>query len=94
MTSINGIKWKFNLNKLLLKEKVEIKQLARPLPELKLERKCERKAENMIFTGQFSIDIYKNDNWICSCEVINMLYCFSCVLFYNSPFGSSDLSWG
>lgn len=91
MNSISNI-IKCNFPSLSLEDKLKIKGLGRPLPDLKLTQVSERRAQNRSFTRHFSRDIYNKNNWICGCEVTNMLYCFPCVLFYN-PTSGMDSNW-
>uniref|UniRef100_A0A6P7GFP9 Uncharacterized protein LOC114336680 n=1 Tax=Diabrotica virgifera virgifera TaxID=50390 RepID=A0A6P7GFP9_DIAVI len=81
-----------NFSNLPLEDKLKIKELGRPLPNLKLTQISERKAENRSFTRHFSRDIYTRNNWICGCDVSNLLYCFPCLLLYNAGSGM-DRNW-
>ncbi|CAH1979971.1 unnamed protein product, partial [Acanthoscelides obtectus] len=60
MNSVSNI-LKNDFTRLSLQNKLEIKQLGRPLPDLKLTQVSERKAEKRSFTRHFSKDTYKKN---------------------------------
>ena len=69
-----------------LQEKIEIKSLGRPVPDLAIDQtgKC---SKDRSFRRHFKRDIYNTYSWICGCNIRNKLFCFPCLLF-----GSND-SW-
>jgi len=81
---------KANFPLLNLNSKVEIKRLGRPTPVLKLSQTCLKKKEGRTFTRHFTSEIYAKNNWICGCNVRNSLFCFPCLLFFNS---NTDKNW-
>lgn len=68
----NILKAKFSA--LPLEVKTKIKTLGRPMPNLNLVQVS--KKDNRTFTRRFNKEIYKKNNWICGCNVTNLLYCF------------------
>ena len=61
-------------------EKLSIKQMGRPMPDLVITKECKNKDKK--FKRQFNRSVYKHD-WICGCEETNTLFCFPCLLFSN-----------
>ena len=59
-------------------EKLSIKQMGRPMPNLVITQEC--KSKGKIFKRQFNSSVYNHD-WICGCEETNKLFCFPCLLF-------------
>lgn len=92
MNSVSAL-LKRDFSKLPIEEKLRIKSSGRPLPELRLSQRGERKSQNRTFVRHFSAEIYKRNNWICGCEVKNLLYCFPCVLFYDPSVSTSEKHW-
>lgn len=84
---------KTDFNRLPLEDKIKLKELGRPMPDLNLTQISERKAQNRTFTRHFSRDIYNRNKWICGCEILNLLYCFPCILFYNPAATGVDPNW-
>lgn len=78
---------KLNFCSLSLEEKLEIKNNARPVPNLnfsQVQKKCKGKGE---FTRRFNRKVFERTPWICGCEESNSLFCFVCLLF------GGDDSW-
>jgi hypothetical protein len=69
-----------------LEEKVEIKTLGRPMPNLNIVQTA-KGSKDISYNRHFKQEIYDKYSWICGCEVRNALCCFPCLLF-----GSND-SW-
>ena len=57
MNTVNYIV-KINFDSLPLADKLKIKELGGPLPDIKMSQTCERKAEKRAFTRRFSKGIY------------------------------------
>lgn len=93
MNKINSLLEK-QFSSLSLEEKVEVKQLGRPIPDLNIVKTQTSKAQKSR-CRKFNADIYCKNQSICGCEVKNMLYCFPCVLFGGettwAKSGTSDL---
>ncbi|KAL1139372.1 hypothetical protein AAG570_006356 [Ranatra chinensis] len=66
-------------------DKLRIKLLGRPTPDLSLEQVA--KAKDRQFTRRFNPKVYKKKEWLCGCELRNALFCFPCLLF------GGDFSW-
>lgn len=64
-----------------LAEKIAIKNLGRPLPNLNLHQQTKSRCR------KFNPEIYYKNKWICGCEEKNAFFCFACVLF------GGDVSW-
>lgn len=83
------------LSSFSLEEKLEIKRLGRPTPDLNIVKSQTNKAQQKTRCRKFNADIYHKNEWICGCDVRNMLYCFPCVLFGGesswAKTGTSDL---
>lgn len=62
-------------------EKLEIKRLGRPLPDLSSTMKQNIHSGKRQFSRTFKLDYYKNTDWLCGCEIKNALFCFPCLLF-------------
>lgn len=75
-------------------DKIEIKRLGRPIPNLKLKQSITSK--NRTFNRLFNTDIYSKHLWLCGCDVKNELFCFPCLLFEGEELwtktGMSDLN--
>lgn len=67
-----------------LDEKIHIKALGRPLPDICINQsaKC---SKNRTYQRHFNREIYDAYSWICGCNLRNALFCFPCLLF-----GSND----
>ena len=63
-------------------EKVNVKQLGRPTPDLNLTQKTIG-GGNRLYIRKFNRRVYKNGS-VCECEVRNALFCFPSLLFGNS----------
>lgn len=77
---VSNIK-KLNFCALSLEEKLELKNSARPLPDLnisQIQKKCKGKGE---FTRRFDRIVYERKPWVCGCEETECLFCFVCLLF-------------
>ena len=70
-------------SRLTYDEKITVKNLKRPMPQLCLENKQSVKGKDVI--RKFKLDIYLKNNWICGCEIKKALFCFPCVLFGGEP---------
>lgn len=66
-----------------LEEKIQIKELGRPTPNLNLSQKA-KGGKNSEYTRQFNRKIYGLYSWLCGCEVRNAFFCFPCLLLGNS----------
>lgn len=68
-----------------LEEKIEIKELGRPLPDLELTKTQKASTSSSAnFKGRvrkFNRNMYLKNNWICGCDQKNAFFCFVCVLF-------------
>jgi hypothetical protein len=67
-----------------LEEKIEIKTLGRPMPNLNIVQTA-KGSKDRSYNRHFKQEIYDKYSWICGYEVRNALFCFPC-------FGSND-SW-
>lgn len=70
---------KHQFSSLTLENKIEIKQLGRHTPDLKLQ--VEVKSQKKHFTRKFNKELYKIHLWLCGCNVLNAVFCFPCILF-------------
>ncbi|XP_069683566.1 zinc finger MYM-type protein 1-like [Periplaneta americana] len=78
MNSVSNLLLKpFSLHS--MEEKLEIKALGRPVPELNIEQTI--KSKNRQYIRKFNASIYDKHIWICGCEKSNSLFCFPCLLF-------------
>ena len=75
---------KFSL--LTREEKLKIKQIGRPIPNIVIKQKCVNKKQS--YERNFDPVLYQKYDWICGCEEQNALYCFPCLLF-----SKNDSSW-
>lgn len=77
-----------------MEEKLEIKRLGRPMPDLNLVQTI--KSKNRSFKRNFNRDIYKNYDWLCGCIAKNAFFCFPCMLFGGenvwTKSGTADLN--
>lgn len=64
-----------------LQEKLEIKKLGRPTPELNLIQTINIKSGNRSVNRVFKRDVYEKHNWLCGCNSRNALFCFPCLLY-------------
>lgn len=64
-----------------LAEKLDIKKLGRPLPNLNLQQQTKNRCR------KFNPEIYNKNKWICGSQEVNAFFCFPCVLF------GGDVSW-
>ncbi|XP_067013750.2 zinc finger MYM-type protein 1 [Anabrus simplex] len=64
-------------------EKLEVKQLGRPTPDLNLTQKATGGEKRNEYTRKFDRKVYEN-SWVCGCEIRNTLFCFPCLLFGNT----------
>lgn len=62
-----------------LDDKLKIKSLGRPLPDLKIVQKQNVKSKEIV--RKFSRGTYSKNDWICGCGEKNAFFCFPCVLF-------------
>ena len=60
-------------------EKLKIKEIGRPLPDLNIVQTVTTGKRQ--FKRVFKKEIYNNHDWLCGCEVKNALFCFPCILF-------------
>lgn len=65
---------------LALEQKVEIKNIGRPTPSLQMTGQ-QGKSKGYNYTRKFDEKVYKENSWICGCELTNKLFCFPCILF-------------
>lgn len=82
---------KTDFSKLDLELKMRIKKLGRPTPNINLTKTAGKRTEGRTFTRRFTIGIYDRNDWICGCNVRNSLFCFPCLLYFNS---NMDKGWG
>lgn len=68
---------------LVYQDRLEIKNLGPPRPELSLSQTSHTK--NRTYTRNFSAKLYDKSIWLAGCAEKNAFYCFCCVLF-----GSQD----
>ncbi|KAK9869546.1 hypothetical protein WA026_003301 [Henosepilachna vigintioctopunctata] len=73
--------------KLSRDNQLKIKLLGRPTPVLNMEYTEEAEKQD---TKRFSKDIYSHHYWICGCPFRNALFCFPCLLFFQT---SVDSIW-
>lgn len=76
-------------------EKIKIKTLGRPMPDLKLIQVIKKKTRQ--FTRSFTNDTdTKYNNWLCGCDKRNAVFCFPCLLFGGemawTKIGMTDLN--
>lgn len=64
---------------LTLEEKINIKSVGRPKPNLELTSIT--KSKNRDYKRTFKPETYEKTDWLCGCDVSNSLYCFPCLLF-------------
>ena len=76
-----------NFSLLTREEKVQIKNLGRPLPNIIIKQKCH--ARKKPYERNFDPKVYMKNDWICGCEEKNALFCFPCLLFSKKR----DNSW-
>lgn len=69
-------------------EKLEIKSLGRPIPDLNITQTG--KAKSSVFKRHFNRNIYTETSWICGCPVRDALFCFPCLLFNGEPSWSKN----
>jgi len=69
-----------------IEQKIEIKRLGRPTPDLNITQAAKR-SKDRTYVRHFNKKVYEEYNWVCGCSVRNALFCFPCLLF-----GSKD-SW-
>lgn len=76
-----------------LEQKLQIKELGRPIPDLKIEKQSGSGQRSRC--RKFNKNVYDKNSWICGCEETNKLFCFVCVLFGGdetwSKKGTDDL---
>ncbi|CAH1108818.1 unnamed protein product [Psylliodes chrysocephalus] len=70
---------------LTLEDKILIKKLGRPLPDLEITQTQKASTSSpSSFKGRvrkFNWNVYLKNNWICGCDQKNAFFCFVCVLF-------------
>jgi hypothetical protein len=59
-------------------DRLEIKKLQRPTPDLQIEDVSTSKKRT--FHRHFNRNIYDKYSWICGCEIRNKLFCFVCLV--------------
>lgn len=74
----NLVKTPFSLRS--VEEKIEIKRLGRPTPDLPNFTQ-NIKTGNRVFNRHFKNDLYNTCRWLCGCDTKVALFCFPCVLF-------------
>ena len=70
MNSVTYLK-KNSFSLMKIEQKLEIKKLGPPCPEIKSKHKGRN----------FSSDWYKKCGWLAGCELTEKVYCFPCLLF-------------
>ena len=77
----NRVKYLKNINfsQLTQAEKLSIKDIGRPTPNLVIEQ--EAKSRKSIYKRSFNSAVYCSNDWICGCEETNALFSFPCLLF-------------
>jgi hypothetical protein len=74
-------------------DRLEIKKLQRPTPDLQIEDVSTSKKRT--FHRHFNRNIYDKYSWICGCEIRNKLFCFVCLVMgygESSPWTKSGVS--
>lgn len=80
-----------------LEEKLEIKRLGRPLPDLEISKTCAASASgnSKARTRKFNRNIYSKNGWLCGCDEKHAFFCFPCTLFGGentwTKYGVTDL---
>lgn len=64
-------------------EKVKIKMMGKPTPELNIVQTAKGRKSSTTYTRRFHSEVYEKYFWMCGCEIRNALYCFPCLLFGN-----------
>lgn len=72
---------------LSFEEKVQVKTLGRPTPDINMVQAAKGRKATGTYTRRFHSDVYAKYPWMCGCDIRNALFCFPCLLF-----GSND-SW-
>ncbi|XP_050435438.1 zinc finger MYM-type protein 1-like [Adelges cooleyi] len=85
MNSVQEI-LKLKFSSLTLEQKVEIKNLGRPLPNLSNLLNISKKGKTS-YNRHFNTELYQKHKWLCGCETTVSLFCFPCVCF------GGDKSW-
>ena len=84
-----------NFSRLTLEEKVKIKDLGRPLPELSMSQESTGLAQKK-YKRSFNTEQYEKTKWLCGCDTLNALFCFPCLLFNKgkgrSKFGNEGFT--
>lgn len=79
-------------NSLSWEDKLKIKQLGRPMPDLSIQIPTSSRKKQ--YFRQFNMAIYNKTKWICGCEKRNALFCFPCLLFVSEVKESAWTSTG
>jgi hypothetical protein len=78
-----------------LEEKIQIKALGRPMPDLNIVHRA-KKSKDRTYNRHFNKKVYDDQWWICGCKVRNSLFCFPCLLYGGqdswSESGVNDLA--
>ena len=79
---INSVSYLQNtrFSRLTLAEKIRIKSLGRPTPNLIISQGCKGR-NSKSYTRKFSRKLYDDTDWLCGCDVTNAFFCFPCLLF-------------
>ncbi|CAH1961462.1 unnamed protein product [Acanthoscelides obtectus] len=80
---------KGEFSRLPLAEKIIIKSLGRPIPNINLTQ-ADKSTKAGCFKRHFKKDIYNKNKWICGCGTLNALFCFPCLLFYSD---AAEKTW-
>ena len=72
-----------------IEQKIEIKRLGRPTPDLNITQSVKRN-KNSTYFRRFNKKIYEEYNWICGCSLRNALFCFPLVKYRGKGPGSFD----
>ena len=69
-----------SFRQLSLREKIEIKNRGRPIPQLSLEQLISS-SRNKTFVRKFNPSLYDKVSWLCGCSQTNAFFCFPCLLY-------------
>lgn len=72
-----------NFREMNLHEKIYIKKLGRPMPDLEINQVYTNGSQR--YVRKFNARVYRDNDWICGCDITNALYCFPCILFGGEP---------
>lgn len=75
---MNSVDYLLEIKTWTYEDRIQIKNLGRPTPELNLSEVTKTKARN--YQRNFNVNTYEKYAWICGCSVRNKLFCFVCIL--------------